>query len=80
MEEEEVDQDHEIFDLEEVLDYFGGYHIVQYLEKMEMSNPEKEWGTSTMKTYNKKMILNRVVDHFHSISSNITVDPSAGQE
>lgn len=41
MEEEEGAEDHVIFDIEEVLDYFSRFHIVQYLERMEMSNPEK---------------------------------------
>lgn len=80
MEEEEGAEDYDIFDIEEVLDYFGDFHIVQYLERMEMSNPEKEWGTTTMKMYDKKTILNRMVDHFHSISSNIAVEPSSEQE
>ena len=60
-----------IFDLEDILNHFGRYHNLQFFERVTDNNPENN---CNMKVYNRKMILDFMVDHFEEISSNIRLE------
>ena len=63
-----------IFDLEDILNHFGKYHNLQFFERISENNPEFN---CNMKIYNRKMILDFMVDHFDDISSNIRLEPGS---
>ena len=56
-----------VFDLEEILDYYTGYFDVRYLEQLQ-DNSNKDKGFSTMKVYDKKLLLDYFVDQLTETS------------
>ena len=67
------EEDSSIFDLQEVLDHFATYCDIRYLEHLNTENmmqAESQLGeASTMRVYDKKMVLDKLVDHFEELSN-----------